>query len=266
MKTLVLSNLQGLTQLWKNETVKVANSVDKVLIAGNIVSLMPTIKDGAQKGPNITMLRLATTYIDSHDDGEILVGPNEIVAISNPRVWVNDRSLAILRERWLETPQLAMKTATVLNGRLVTHGGLTHGEWLAIGAPENVYDAEKALNAKYFGKLFTDSCYSIGGRPNYAADPIFAHPFKEFYPSWLTSNDEMPFGQILGSRSLGSEEGREAMGSTENPLQYLSKVSLRKFGSIAYVNGQEITSIGHKPRGAQIRALPETESYYIEKS
>lgn len=266
MKTLVLSNLQGLVNLWKNETTKVANTVEKTIIAGNTVSLMPKIKDAKKNGPNRSLLKLVFTYVESHDDAEILIGPNEIVALSNPRVWTNDTSLWMLKQRWLEGPEQAMKTATVLNGRLVTHGGLTHGEWVNLGRPTDPYETAHLLNVKYFGKLFTSSCYSIGARPSFEADPIFAHPFQELYPSWLTSNDSAPFGQIIGSRSLNSDEGREAMGSEWSPLQHLKKFSQRKFGSIALVNDQEFTSIGLRPKNKQIFSLPESESYYIESS
>lgn len=266
MKTLITPPPQGLVKLWRNHTSKVANTVDKVIIPGNIVSLMPKMKDYEKGGVNSTILRLVMTYIETHDDAVALIGPNEIIALSRPRKWANDRSLWRLKNYWLEGPEKAMKVATVVNGRLVTHGGLTYGEWSNIGKPSNPYDAAELLNRKYYGTLFPGSSWSLGGGPNYAADPIFAHPFKEFYPSWITSVEEAPFGQIIASRSLNSEEGREAMASEHSPMNHIGKISFRKFGSIALLNGQEVTSVGLRPQGTQITRLPDQEAFYIESA
>lgn len=266
MKTFISPPPQGLSQLWRKETVKTANKADKVIIPGNTLSLMPFMKEHKNKIHNQSTLYLTSTYVETHDNAEQLVGPNEIVALSNPKIWTNNPILMKLKEKLFDQTQHPMLTATTSNGRLVTHGGLTYGEWVELGRPATPEETAGLLNKKYYGKLFTKSCYSLGGAPNYAADPIFAHPFLEFYPSWLTTTELMPFGQIVGTRSLNSEDGREAMGNEYSPLKFIERVSFRKFGSIAFINGQEVTSVGLRPQGKQISKLPEDESFYIERS
>lgn len=265
-RTLITPAPQALRELWRKETVKQANNVDRLIVPGNIISLLPQFADKEKKGDNNTILRYVLTYSSTDPETTVLIGPNEIAALSLPTEWTNSRSLYYLRNYWLTEHENSILVATVLNNRLVTHGGLTHGKWIKMGKPETPEIAADMLNAEYAGKMYMGPSLGLGYPPNLAADPIFADPFMEFYPSWITTTDEMPFGQILGSRSLNSREGREYTGDEKSPLYYMKKVSLRKSCSIALLNGKEVTSVGLSPKGKQITKLPKHESYYIEET
>jgi len=264
--TLFIPSIPGQYKLWKKELAPWANRVHNVIQMGNLVSVDGIIKDSEKVGANAAILKYAALYKRTAEKFTQLIGPNEIFALNMPDEFTNYDSLKILTGGWLsEDPYFYV--ACAMNNKLVTHGGLTYGEWVAIGRPETAEDAADLLNEKYLGTLYQGPCYRLGNAPNYAANPIFADPVMELYPSWITTLEPCPFDQIHGSGSLDGIVGREAITERLNPMYFIERVTHRKYGSYVFNKDAEILGLDLKlPDGKQNTVIPKLSSLYIEAS
>lgn len=264
-RTLFLTGLQGQYKLWRRELASTCNRADAIVQFGNVVGCNDFVKDRENFGANEAVLKYILLYRSTQENWTQLVGANEIAAMNLPNEWTNATSRKILRDAWLGN-RPTMTVASVDKGRLLTHGGLTYGEWLSIGSPETPEEAAERLNDRYMGTLYQGPCYRLTGIPNFAANPIWADTVHELYSSWVTAPVPMPFDQVHGSGNLNTEEGRSAMSEKSSILNHLDHVSFRKFATIVTVKGMQFTSVDLQLPDKVITMVPQHQSVYIEKS
>lgn len=263
-RTLFLTGLQGQYKLWRREIAKACNQADSVVQFGNLIGCNAIVRDREDLGANEAILKLVLLYRSTQENWVQLVGSNEIMALNFPKEWTNATSRKILRDAWLsEKP--SMKVAAVDKGRLLTHAGLTYGEWLSIGSPDNAQEAADRLNEKYVGTLYQGPCFKLNGIPNFSANPIWADTVTELYNSWITAPVTAPFDQIHGSGNVNSDEGRAAVNEQSSILQYANKIRFRKFGSIVSIKDAIFTGIELSFPEKLITMTPQHQSLYIEK-
>lgn len=263
-KTIFLPGLHGQFKLWRQEITKYCNRAEQVIQFGNIIGCNEYAKDKEIRGPNEAILKYILLYRSTEDNWLQLVGPNEIAALNLPEEWTNKTSRQLLRNGWLSS-EPNMMVAGVHEGRLVTHGGLTYGEWISIGSPSTPESASERLNEKYRGTLYQGSCYALGGAPNYSANPIWCDPVLELYPSWITAPIEMPFGQAHAGRNLNSEMGRTVVNEKYSVYKNIESLNYRKYGSIVKINGQQIIGVDMPLDAPIMTSIPRPYSIYVEK-
>lgn len=258
-----LGNIHGQKDLYTSQLKPHLKNLDHVLQMGAFIGLMKGLVDETKN--NESLLREALEKTKNHE-WTMLVGPNEMLALNFPDHFTNLKSGHMLRQLWFtENDDARMKVAISNNERLITHGGLTHGEWVSIGKPQTSEEAAYRLNMKYSKRLFVGESIALGYKPNHSANPIFADPYLEFFPSWLTSNDEMPFTQIHSSQSLNTEKGREILNDELNPLHHAEKVLFRKYGSIINIGEKQIISVDTQMPILRDTKLYKNTSVYVEK-
>lgn len=263
-KTIFLSGVHGQYKLWKSEIAKACNSADEVIQLGNIIGCNDFVKDHPTRGANEAILKFLILYKTTQNHWTQIVGTNEIAALNFPEEWTNAESRQILRKAWLSNKPTFF-TAAVNKNRLVTHGGLTYGEWLAIDMPQTAAEAAQRLNDKYQGTIYQGECFKVGKAPNFAANPIWADAIMEFYPSWLTAPVPMPFDQVHGASSLNNIEARALISEKTSPLHYFDKVRFKSYGSVVTIKGMEVTAIDLELPGKLITTIPQPQTLYIEK-
>lgn len=267
-KTLFIPSLEGQHVIWENVYSKYAFKTDRTVQLGNLVGCTDRAKDKKDSGPNQTMLRLILLWRSTYEHWEQLVGPNEIMALNFPDEWTNDESNRILRARWFtDEHEGRFKVATVEKNRLVTHGGLTHGLWRRLGSPTDPYEAADAVNEEYEKSLYQGRCWRLNDVPNFSANPIFADPVREVYPSWVTADEEMPFSQVHAAPGLNTAAGRAALTETFNPLTCLDHIRYTDFGSVIEFGERWFFNVHPEFRPEILhRKLPSVWKPYVEKT
>lgn len=263
--TLFIPSLHGQYKVWKNDLESVVKSSDEIIQMGNLIGCTDFAKDNSQSGPNEAVLKFTVIQKARLDNWTQLIGPNEIMALNFPDEWTNDSSNHILRTGWLSEDGV-FKVSTVNKNRLVTHGGLTYGEWLSIGSPQTAQEASDRLNEKYLATVYQGSCFNLGDPPNYAANPIWADPVMELIPSWITAPVACPFDQLHGSGSLNTPEGRAQCNNKVSPVHYVDKIRFNTSGAISVIKGAEISSIDYNLPGEIITSIPRPFRMYVEKT
>lgn len=266
-RTLFISDLHGQHKVWKNTIAQVANESDKVIQLGNVIGCNDFVKDYKTRGANQASLTYARVWNATDETSVQLVGPNEIMALNAPGEWTNSESDKALRDSWF-TKEPTMLTAYADNGRLVTHGGLSYGEWMSIGSPDTAEEAASRLNEKYQHSLYQGETYALGYNPNFAANPIFADPILEVYGSWVTSPTPCPFPQIHAEKSLNRKEARALINERDMvTLQsYIEHPSYRNFGSLCEIRGQVFIAVDLELEGKVINRLERPKNLYVEIS
>lgn len=263
-RTLYLPCLQGQYKLWKTSILETCNDVDSVVSFGDIVGCHDAAADGPHQGPNMAILSYTRLYTEYNDAWTQLIGPNEIAALNSPETWTNDQSVAYLRDSWLDSNRF--QTASFANGRLLTHGGVTYGEWLSLDRPESAEEASERLNEKYSGTLFQGLSYRLTGRPNYSANPIWADPILETYPSWATAPEDCPFDQGHAEASVNNELGRRLLQEEWSPLSVIPYPRFKSYGSILTIGEAEFTAMTLSLVGPILNSLPTRERLRITRS
>lgn len=263
-KRLFIAELEAQFMIWRKVIVHEATKVDEVFQLGNILSISENMKDGEKYGPNESILNFVDLYSGTHDGWKQIIGPNEITILNQPGRWTNDRTDHKLRSKYFSEDPF-FKIAEVSGSRLVSHGGLTHGEWISLGRPETASEAAKLLNEKYARSLYMGESYLITGKPNFSANPVFADPLLETYPSWIGSEDSCPFPQMHAGRSLNSRVGRAMVASDFGILRFIDKVSYRRTGSYALINGAIFGNVSLNLPGSRAEKLPEGSSLLVER-
>lgn len=263
-RSLFLPSLNGQHKLWKNVLGREASVSDEVIQFGNLVGIDDYARDSEKFGANSSMLKYIMIFRSTQEKWTQLVGPNEIIALNTPHEWTNQTSRKILRDSWVGDIR-RMAVASTSKGRLVTHGGLTYGEWLSLGRPQTAHKTAELLNNKYMKTLYQGECFNLGNPPNYGANPIWAHPFHELIPSWITTTEVLPFDQLHGSGSLNTMQGRAAVDESLS-LKYIDKLHYRRWGSIEIIRGQKITSIDLNLPDELLSQLPRDKQIYVERT
>lgn len=263
-KTIFLPSIEGQHKLWKSEIAPACNDADEVVQLGNVIGCDDVARDKKTLGPNEAVLKYLILYRSTQDKWTQIVGTNEMAALNFPDEWTNATSRQILRNSWF-AKEPRMVTASVNKGRLVTHGGLTYGEWLSIGSPDTAEEAAGRLNEKYYGTVYQGSCFKLGNAPNFSANPIWCDPVMEMYPSWITAPVAMPFGQVHGSNNLNSVESRALISDKHSPLSFFDQVRFTSYGSRVFIKGIQILGVNLELPKKLISSVPQPQSLYIEK-
>lgn len=234
---------------------------DEVYQFGNIIGLSEYAADAYNTGPNMDVLSdfsKRTQLSKWHQ----LIGPNEIAALNVPETWTNAKSRVFLRDIWMG--ENSAKVAIAVRGRLLSHGGLTYGEWLAIGRPVTAEDAARLLNEKYQKTLYQGPAYALGSAPNFAANPVWAHPSRELYPSWISAPESLPFDQVTGGGSLNNPEGR-SLAASDSIYKFMDKLRYHQYGSKVEIKGQIIISLELGLGEVRLPSLPKDKQIYVER-
>lgn len=266
LRIIYLPSIEGQMKLWHTVMENEAAASDEVYQFGNIIGLNDFAKDSsrAQRGNNMEALVAIASRIDLSRWNQ-LIGPNEIVALNDPDRWLNQNSRSILRSFWMN-PDSKFRVAFAVRGRLITHGGLTYGEWLSLGKPDSAAKTAKLLNEKYRGKLQLSECFNTGHGVNFAADPVFAHPSRELYPSWLAFREALPFDQVTGGGSLNNPEGRALEDGDDSIYRNADKIRYMRYGSKIEINGQRILSLGLElPYDREVTSLSDDRQILVER-
>lgn len=269
MKTLFIAELLGNPELWKNVIAQEAQAADRIVQLGNLLSHYTVRKDEKDDGPNLQLMRLVSAYRYTQEDWLQIIGPNEMMALNAPDAFTNEKTNRLLREGWFRTetnPSPSMVIAAVDKGRLVTHGGLTHGLWRDLGSPETADEAAELLDQRFRNTLYQGDCYNLGHAPNFSANPIWADPVLETYPSWITAEVPCPFGQIHGAANLNTARGRMSREEPSSSLQWIDRVLYKPYGSIAEVKGAHFIGLTLGLPLKTVRWLPDGASLYMEES
>lgn len=266
-KTMFLPSINGQYLLWTKEYKTLAARVDEIIQLGNVIGITDRMKDSDERGPNLALLNYLLLWRSTFPEWTQIIGPHEILALNYPGEWTNPASNKILRRRWLEGQgKENFQVAAVSKNRLVTHGGLTYGEWRSIGSPTNPHEAARLLNDKYHGTLHQGNCYALGGKPSFSANPIFANALMEIYPSWITAGEPMPFHQVHGSTGLNTIEGRQYLDSEYSLISYADTVRYYNHGSYVVIGDKAFVNVAVDfPQETLIKKLPEPWTPYIEK-
>lgn len=261
-RTLFVGDLEAQHKVWQQDLDPLITEVDAVVQMGNLISCTVDAKDKKDYGRNEAVLTLWEKV--APEKRLKLIGANEIAALNFPDEWTNSKSNLILRNSWLSR-EPNWYVALVDKNRLVTHAGLTHGEWVALGRPQTAVETAELLQEKYENTLNQGPTYRLTGRPNFSANPIWADPILELYPSWIGTDDVCPFDQIHGAASLNNERGRAAIANEDNLLHYLDTVNYRPFGSISTIKGATFRAMDCDLVSDTLPTLPKDKSFYVEK-
>lgn len=265
MLTLFIPELLGNHLFWRNILAQEAQNANRIIQMGNLIGFK-SFKD-ENKDWNLKVLRLVNAYRYTEENWLQLIGPNEMFALNSPLTYTSPRADEILRSLWFtsSTGTPGMLPAGVDKGRLVSHGGLTYGLWRNLGKPKTAEEAADALLEEYRNTIFQGKSLKLGYAPNFAASPIWADPIRETYPSWITADEEPPFGQIHAGVTLNSETARELMGEETSFFHWIDNVAYKPYGSIAKINGA--TFLGLRLNLDPVRKtmfLPDGISLYTE--
>lgn len=266
MKTLFIAELLGNPNFWKNVVAQEAQSADRIVQLGNLIGLKP-LPGGNQPEPNLQLLRLANAYRYTQDDWLQIAGPNEMLALNYPGKFTSERSDEILRGFWFsgDAEHSTMLPAGVDKSRLVSHGGLTHGLWVELGKPQTAVEAAEAIEERYRGTIFQGDGFKLGHRPNFAANPIWADPLRETYPSWITAEERCPFGQIHSASNLNSEAGRLLRGEESGYFKWIDKSLYKSYGSITEIASTQFIGLKiNLPVDKDVSKMPDGWSLYLE--
>lgn len=270
---LFLPDLDGRHVLWRETLSQVAQTVSRVVQLGNLVGCDSRAADRDDShGANRTLLayiRMFNAGIRPTPGGAWtqLAGPSEMAALNAPGRWTCDEATVTLLD-WWDPPagmSAGMVTAVADHGRLVSHGGLTYGQWVDIGRPTDAVDAATSLNVLYNTTLAQGQCLRLGDGPTFSANPIWADPVAETIPSWVCAPVDPPFGQVM-SGGLSGRAARARMKTPDDPLHFLDEVRFRSFGSVATVGGKQFVglTLGLTDRDAARLTMP--HSAYIEEN
>ena len=263
-RTLYIPGICGQSTVWKRDIVGYCNTADTIISFGNLIGCNDYVADTINDGHNHSVLNMTYLYQMYFDDFVQLIGPNEIAALCSPKTWTNTKSVRHLQSQWLETEGI-FKVAEERHGRLVTHAGLTKGQWDSIDKPDTAREAADRLNEKFSGTLYQGPALRLGNGPVYDANPIWADPVEEVYPSWVMSTEPCPFDQVHASGSLNSEYGRASISSDVSPLRHVDKPSLRPFGSTVLIKNALFQSVHIGLDGEVLKRIPKTQSLLIER-
>lgn len=258
--------MYGQYKMFHREIKAASKKTDRQIAFGNFINLHENFVDKKAFGRNNRYMTLLRLWWETSNWVQ-LIGPHEIFALNFPEKWTNEHTDRMLRNKWFNAEGDKMfKVATVDKGRLVTHGGLTHGLWVELGKPSDVCETAELLNDRFKNLLFFGDSFHVSGKPMFDADPVFAHPIYETYPSWLTTREPMPFHQVHAGDGLNTISGREALSNFHSPIRFVKKMSKLMYGSKMFLdNGASFLNINPMvPQDELVNFLPTGGRLYVE--
>lgn len=235
---MILPNLYAQYSIWKQNLLPECKRSDVVISTGNLIALNEAIEEEDKKRANEVTVASVLAYAN-YERWVQLLGPNEAIALNNPTEWTTVSTVRTIREAWYD--KKIWKVSAVMYDQLVTQGGLTYGEWIDLDRPQTAREASDRLNEKYECVNYFGPCYWLNNRPNFAANPIFADPYYEFYNSWIMAPEDCPFDQVHTSGSLSTFLGRQALDPHNlSPISMVTSVQYKRYGTETYIGRQRI--------------------------
>lgn len=264
--TLFVPSLHGQSKVVANEIIPLSKVVSRVIQMGNLLGCNKPAKDieFLPYGNNLDCGRMMYGAHLDNPKFEFLIGANEMMCLNAPNEWTRPETSSILRAMWL-ADNARMKVATVSQGRLVTHAGLTHRLWEKIGRPDSALQAAVRLNKMYEKVLYPGECFFLGDAPSFSANPIFAHPFAELIPSWVVADEPCPFDQVCGAYSINNEQGRKVLHDNLSMVHYVDDAKLNSFGSEVFIKGASIKMLDLNLPIEQVSRIPPPNQLLIER-
>jgi hypothetical protein len=188
------------------------------------------VGDLIHRGPDSEgVVALVGRYLQEQPEQWVqLAGNHEAQYLLEPAFeWsetIADEAIAALRSWWSAG---RMRIAAVVSSPdeelLVTHAGLTEGFWRqALDSPPQASHAAAAINS-FIGThdrvLFSAGEMLGGGKPNLSAGPVWAGAASELIPSWLDSDQGMPFSQVHGHSMVVDWHRRQLRGDFGDRLR-----------------------------------------------
>lgn len=227
--TLYLPGLFGQWKVWEKDLSKICKNSDKVIQLGNITGFNEEIinKKATSRNFNSFLLENVLSSWAIDENWIQILGANEVIMLTDIKEkYIDNEAAKVLRESYFsEQSNLKYLIATSENNRLITHGGLTYGEWENIGKPETAEEAANRLNEKYNKKLYFGESVRTGYPPQLDANPIFCDDILELYPSWLYAKESCPFEQVF-AQTVNNTRGRVAFQNEYSPLYWFNKKSV----------------------------------------
>ena len=264
-RKLFIPGLHGQVDVYKNRFLKLMPRMDTTITLGNMLRLAPFQEYGfnaddepvniAPTSANFALLdKIRENTQNSVMPFVNIIGANEVAYLNLPKEAADNylkdapNGVNYVREGWLTDEKVSKAAfryyvAVEVDGRLVTHAGLSHGEWVNLGRPQTAREAAYALNIKYLGTLYQGQCYRLGDGINYAANPIMGHPIAEVYSSWMSTPEICPFPQIHGSISMRDLTGHEVSSTYLHPMFYAEKMRYHRWGTSITLKGQSFYAI-----------------------
>ena len=256
---LFVPGLHGQVRVMEKRYEPLIDSVDSTITLGNMLRLAPFLEMGTSAddeyrnvSPVVENANLMKQIWGRANLSAVpfvnVIGANEVIYLNLPKSqadnYLRDTKTGInfVREGWLTDEKrnpaaFRYYVAVEADGRLITHAGLSHGEWVNLGRPQTARQAAYALNMKYLGTLYQGECLRMGNGVNFAANPIMGHPIAEVYSSWMATSERCPFPQLHGSLSLRDATGHEALSTYMHPLYYAEKMNYHRWGTSITLHG-----------------------------
>lgn len=271
---LFIPGLHGQHKVMRNRYRGLIDSVDATITLGNMLRLAPFLQMGDNSGDeykNVSpVIENAVLMNEVWARGRLsavpfvnLIGANEMLYLNLPKSQADNylkdtaEGVNFVREGWLTDEKrnpaaFRYYVAVEADGRLITHAGLSYGEWVNIGRPQTARQAAYALNMKYLGTLYQGECLRLGNGVNFAANPIMAHSIAEVYSSWMSTPERCPFPQLHGSISLRDATGHEVLSTYLHPMYYAEKMRYHRWGTSITLNGTPFYAV-EGPRKSLIK-------------
>lgn len=268
---MIVPSFHAQMKLW-NKTLSAASvNVDRVVFLGDFLSLEDYAKDfalnmGASGGLNAQTVDMLSHSLISNGKLMPIMGSKEMIVLNFPdNPYTNEHTNSMLRNLWLSADPL-LKASTVVNGALATSGGLTYGKWVELGRPSTAAAAAVSLNEDAKGKLYHGVCFKADGKPSYSAHPIWADPFMETYPSWVTAPEPCPFRQILNG-DMFSFAGQVARDTVASPTSHVDDTVYRRWGSLTIIQGSQFLGVGLPVKEDEaVEELPDGRTVLVERA
>lgn len=246
--TLYLPGLFGQWKIWEKDLSIICKNSDKVIQLGNITGFNEEIlnkKINSNTYNSLILENILTSWEDKNNWIQLL-GANEVIMLTDiDEKYINNKAAKALRESYFsDNSSVNYYIAYCENNRLITHGGMTYGEWISIGKPESADEAANRLNEKYNKKLYFGENVRTGYPPQLDANPIFCDDILELYPSWLYAKESCPFEQVV-AQTVNNVRGRAAFQNEYSPLYWFNKNSIvfPRIGSILRIKDTQFIGL-----------------------
>lgn len=279
-ESLYLPGLFGQWSVWERNIEKIVSTLGTVVQMGNIVGFNEDVKthvEGSRSYNSVLVDSILSNYLGLSNDGSKsntvnwvqIIGANEIIAlidVENKQSALDDYAAQLLREAYF-SKESSMVFAYEHNGRLVTHGGLTHGLWEELGKPKTAKKAASLINEKFGRQLYLGESLRVGSPPNLSSDVVFCDDIHELYPSWIYAKEACPFEQVF-SQTINSIRGRAAKNSEHSPLYWLDDncFSYPRFGSVLAIRDTQFFGLDLGLNNARKLSLDSSRKLWVEKS
>lgn len=210
--TYILGDIGGQVDIFEQALRSIGINTETLIIPRHITLVQVGDVIRLHDSPRLDSAKtfeIADTLLRNNPDNYIQLWGNHEYGALQWRVpgsgWKLDNTLRNTLTRsmrkWFDAGQTSV--AAAVGDTLITHAGLTHGYWEKIGSPATAQEAADLLNEEAVTVLSNKGVAPYGyllNRYTEAMDTnyLWAESAMETYPSWLLSDDDMPFDQVHG--------------------------------------------------------------------